>query len=71
MADITIRRRGPPLSETAHAYMDSGYQRYQDDHAAIDIPYKKPKKGKLSKEEKQYDLSPKFSPSACRVLFGL
>ena len=55
VADITIRRRGPPLSETAHAYMDSGYQGYQDDHPAIDIPYKKPKKGKLTKQEKEYN----------------
>jgi hypothetical protein len=55
VADITIRRRGPPLSETAHAYMDSGYQGYQDDHPAIDIPYKKPKKGKLTKLEKEYN----------------
>ena len=55
VADITIRRRGPPLSETAHAYMDSGYQGYQDDHPAIDIPCKKPKKGKLTKQEKEYN----------------
>jgi len=53
--DITIRRRGPPLPEKAHAYMDSGYQGYQDDHPAIDIPYKKPKKGKLPKQEKEYN----------------
>jgi len=53
--DITIRRRGPPLSEKAHAYMDSGYQGYQNDHPAIDIPYKKPKKGKLTKQEKEYN----------------
>jgi len=53
--DITIRRRGPPLPEGAHAYADSGYQGYQEDHPAIDIPYKKPKKGKLTKEEKDYN----------------
>lgn len=53
--DITIRRRGPPLPEDAHAYADSGYQGYQDDHPAIDTPYKKPKKGKLTKEEKEYN----------------
>ena len=53
--DITIRRRGPPLPENAHAYADSGYQGYQDDHPALDIPYKKPKKGKLTKEEKDYN----------------
>lgn len=53
--DITIRRRGPPLPEKAHAYADSGYQGYQDDHPAIDIPYKKPKKGTLSKDQKEYN----------------
>jgi hypothetical protein len=53
--DVTIRRRGPPLPEDAHAYADSGYQGYQEDHPAIDIPYKKPKKGKLTKEEKEYN----------------
>lgn len=53
--DITIRRRGPPLPEKSHAYADSGYQGYQDDHPALDIPYKKPKKGKLSKDEKDYN----------------
>ncbi|MCP5006720.1 MAG: transposase [Planctomycetes bacterium] len=53
--DITIRRRGPPLPKNARAYGDSGYQGYQEDHHALDIPYKKPKKGKLSKEEKGYN----------------
>lgn len=53
--DITIRRRGPPLPKDAHAYADSGYQGYQDDYPAIDTPYKKPKKGKLTKEEKEYN----------------
>lgn len=53
--DITIRRRGPPLPENAHAYADSGYQGYQDDHPSLDIPYKKPKKGKLTKQEKEYN----------------
>lgn len=53
--DITIRRRGPPLPEEARAYADSGYQGYQEDHPALDIPYKKPKKGKLTKDEKEYN----------------
>lgn len=53
--DITIRRRGPPLPENSHAYADSGYQGYQDDHPSLDIPYKKPKKGKLTKQEKEYN----------------
>lgn len=53
--DMTIRRRGPPLPEDARAYADSGYQGYQEDHPALDIPYKKPKTGKLSKQEKDYN----------------
>ncbi|WP_373085932.1 transposase family protein [Sneathiella sp.] len=53
--DIMIRRRGPPLPENTRVYVDSGYQGYQDDHPAIDIPYKKPRKGKLSIEEKEYN----------------
>lgn len=53
--DITIRRRGPPLPEDARAYADSGYQGYQNDHLNLDIPYKKPKNRKLSKDEKQYN----------------
>jgi DNA-binding transcriptional ArsR family regulator len=53
--DITIRRRGPPLPENAHAYADSGYQGYQNDHPAIDIPYKSSKNKKLTKDEKDYN----------------
>ena len=53
--DITIRRRGPPLPKGSRGYGDSGYQGYQDDHPDFDMPYKKPKKGKLTKEEKEYN----------------
>jgi DDE superfamily endonuclease len=53
--DITIRRRGPPLPKSSRGYADSGYQGYQNDHPDLDIPYKKPKKGKLTKEEKEYN----------------
>lgn len=53
--DITIRRHGPPLPENARGYADSGYQGYQNDHPELDIPYKKPKKGKLTKDEKEYN----------------
>jgi hypothetical protein len=44
-----------PLPENAHGYADSGYQGYQNDHTDLDIPYKKSKKGKLTKEEKDYN----------------
>ncbi len=53
--DITIRRRGPPLPEGSNGYGDSGYQGYQEDHPDFDMPYKKPKKGKLTKVEKEYN----------------
>jgi hypothetical protein len=53
--DIMIRRRGPPVPEDARAYADSGYQGYQTDHPAIDIPYKRTGKAKLSKDEKDYN----------------
>lgn len=53
--DVKLRRRGPPLPQNAHAYADSGYQGYQKDHPAIDIPYKKPKGGDLTQEEKEYN----------------
>lgn len=53
--DITIRRRGPPLPKGSRGYGDSGYQGYQDDHPDFDMPYKKPKKGKLAKDEKEYN----------------
>lgn len=53
--DLEVRRRGPPLPKEARAYADSGYQGYQKDHAAIDIPFKKAKKKKLTKDEKAYN----------------
>jgi len=53
--DIAIRRRGPPLPQDATAYADSGYQGYQDDHPALEIPYKKSKKKPLARDERQYN----------------
>lgn len=53
--DITIRRRGPPLPKGSRGYADSGYQGYQNDHPDLDIPYKKPSSGKLTKNEKEYN----------------
>ena len=53
--DLTLRRRGPPLPQNARGDADSAYQGYQDDHSDLDIPYKKPKKGKLSRDEKEYN----------------
>ena len=53
--DLEVRRRGPPLPKEARAYADSGYQGYQKDHPDIDIPFKKTKKKKLTKDEKSYN----------------
>jgi transposase len=53
--DLEIRRRGPPLPKDAHVYADSAYQGLQDDHAAIEIPYKKSRTRPLSKDERAYN----------------
>ena len=53
--DLEIRRRGPPLPSSSHIYADSGYQGLQDDHSAIDIPYKKTKARPLTKDERIYN----------------
>lgn len=55
VADIEVRRRGPPLPKGAHAYADSGYQGYQRDHQALEIPYKKSKNKPLAKDERAYN----------------
>jgi len=53
--DLEIRRRAPPLPKHAHVYADSGYQGLQEEHATIEIPYKKTKKRPLTKEERDYN----------------
>jgi len=53
--DLAIRRAGPKLPRGARAYADSAYQGYDKEHKAIDYPYKKPKGGKLTDEEKEYN----------------
>lgn len=55
VSDITIRRRGRPLPKGARLYADSGYQGLQDEHPDTDIPYKKTKKHKLTKDERTYN----------------
>ena len=56
--DITIRRRGPPLPENAHAFVDSGYQGYQEDHPALDHPLQKTEKRKADKRRKTIQSRP-------------
>jgi hypothetical protein len=53
--DLTIRKEGPPLPRNTRGYGDSAYQGYNDVHPAMEIPYKKPKKGKLTAEEREYN----------------
>ena len=53
--DVTIRRAGPKLPKRARVYADSGYQGYDKEHGNLEFPYKKPKKGKLTDEEKEYN----------------
>ena len=53
--DLTIRRAGPPLPQHARGHADSAHQGYDKDHPDLDIPYKKPKGGDLTAEEKDYN----------------
>lgn len=53
--DLTIRRTGPPLPKAARAYVDSAYQGYDKEHPNLDFPYKKPRGGELTSEEKEYN----------------
>jgi hypothetical protein len=53
--DLAIRRDGPKLSTKARLYADSAYQGYDREHRNLEFPYKKPKNGKLTDEEKEYN----------------
>jgi hypothetical protein len=53
--DFTMRRRGPPIEKTVRAYVDSAYQGYHTEHAALDYPYKKSKGKDLCKDEREYN----------------
>ena len=53
--DLTVRRQGPVLPGEARIHADSAYQGYDKEHPNIDYPYKKPKGGSLTAEEKQYN----------------
>lgn len=43
------------MSGNSRAYGDSGYQSLDKLHKATEIPYKTPKNGQLSVEEKEYN----------------
>ena len=53
--DLAIRRDGPKLSNKARLYTDSAYQGYDKEHRNLEFPYKKPKNGKLTDEETEYN----------------
>ncbi len=53
--DLALRRRGPPVPEGGRVYADSGYQGYDKEHAATEIPYKRPPGGRLAKDEREYN----------------
>jgi DDE superfamily endonuclease/Helix-turn-helix of DDE superfamily endonuclease len=53
--DLTIRRTGPPLPKQARGYVDGAYQGYDKEHPNLELPYKKPKGGALTSEEKEYN----------------
>lgn len=53
--DLTVRRAGPPVPRRTRVFGDSAYQGYDKEHRAIDFPYKKPRQGELTEEEKDYN----------------
>jgi len=53
--DLAVRRAGPTLRKGVHLYGDSAYQGHDKEHPNIDFPYKKPRKGELTAEEKEYN----------------
>lgn len=53
--DLTVRRAGPKLRKGVHLFGDSAYQGHDKEHPNIDFPYKKPKNGELTAEEKEYN----------------
>lgn len=53
--DMNIRKQGPPLHPDDTAYVDSGYQGMQQDHANTEYPYKRSKNKPLTPDEKEYN----------------
>ena len=52
---MNIRKQGPPLHPEDTAYVDSGYQGLQQDHANTEYPYKRSKNKELDPDEKEYN----------------
>jgi hypothetical protein len=53
--DRRIRQRGGPLPMKAEKYFDLGYQGIQHEMTAVVLPHKKPKGGKLTPDQKEYN----------------
>lgn len=55
MHDYTLRKLQPALDEDERAYVDSGYQGLQKEHAATELPFKATKTKPLDEESKEYN----------------
>lgn len=55
MHDYALRKLQPPLDENERAYVDSGYQGLQNEHAATELPFKASKHKPLDEESKLYN----------------
>lgn len=55
MHDYTLRKLQPALAEDERAYVDSGYQGLQKEHAATELPFKASKTKPLDEESKAYN----------------
>lgn len=53
--DFEIFKKEKPLPPHCRIYADSGYQGLDKRHKQTELPYKKPKGGKLSVDEKEYN----------------
>jgi DDE superfamily endonuclease len=55
--DLTVRRSEQKLPKGSHMYADTAYQGYEKETEGVlvDYPYKKPKGGELTIEEKEYN----------------
>ena len=55
--DIKVRRNSDKLPPGVDKYCDSGYQGLQNESNNVKLPHKKPKGGKLTIEQKEYNKS--------------
>ena len=53
--DFTLHKQGELLPSDTRIFVDSGYQGLDKLHQATELPYKKPKGGTLTEDEKEYN----------------